>query len=461
MGDHLTSSNYQHREKKMKNHNKFLLALGITGLASLGAQAQNPLIMDQFTADPSAHVFNGRVYVYPSHDIPAPEGVRQDWFCMEDYHVFSSENLIDWTDHGVMFNQTNVTWLNGRKGYDMWAPDCVEKDGTYYFYFPVGGRTGVATSPTPTGPWKVLDKPVDGPRGIDPCVFKDDDGSYYMFTGGISVGKLRDNMVEVENEQGQIGQKSINNLPRSGLIEGSWAFKRNGKYYLTYPHAVTENGKQAERLEYAMADNVWGPYTWMGVITDQSKSGCWTQHHSILEYKGQWYLFNHDMDLSPDFDKNRSIHADFLYFNEDGTIQKVIPTLRGVGTPSAKSKLQIDRYSAISENGAKVDYINREDTFKGWKTIMTEEKAWIKFDRVDFGKKDLKSVTVQASSAEGATVEIRLGKEDGTLLTTVEIPKGEEMKAATAALKTIPEGEKDLVVVLTKGKAEIDWVSFE
>lgn len=332
MGDHLTSSNYQHREKKMKNHNKFLLALGITGLASLGAQAQNPLIMDQFTADPSAHVFNGRVYVYPSHDIPAPEGVRQDWFCMEDYHVFSSENLIDWTDHGVMFNQTNVTWLNGRKGYDMWAPDCVEKDGTYYFYFPVGGRTGVATSPTPTGPWKVLDKPVDGPRGIDPCVFKDDDGSYYMFTGGISVGKLRDNMVEVENEQGQIGQKSINNLPRSGLIEGSWAFKRNGKYYLTYPHAVTENGKQAERLEYAMADNVWGPYTWMGVITDQSKSGCWTQHHSILEYKGQWYLFNHDMDLSPDFDKNRSIHADFLYFNEDGTIQKVIPTLRGVGT---------------------------------------------------------------------------------------------------------------------------------
>jgi hypothetical protein len=210
-----------------------------------------------------------------------------------------------------------------------------------------------------------------------------------------------------------------------------------------------------------MADNVWGPYTWMGVILDQSESGCWTVHHSILEYKDQWYLFYHDRDLSPDFDKNRSIRADFLYFNEDGTIKKVIPTLRGVGTPSAKSKLQIDRYSAISENGAKVDYINREDTFKGWKTIMTEEKAWIKFDRVDFGKKDLKSVTVQASSAEGASVEIRLGKEDGTLLTTVEIPKSEEMKAATAALKTIPEGEKDLVVVLTKGKAEIDWVSFE
>lgn len=448
----------------MKNRSTLLLALGMTGLASIGAYAQNPLIMDQFTADPSAHVFEGRVYVYPSHDIPVPEGsgAREDWFCMEDYHVFSSENLMDWTDHGVMFNQTDVTWLNGRKGYDMWAPDCVEKDGTYYFYFPVGGRTGVATSPTPHGPWTVLDEPVSGPRGIDPCVFIDDDGSYYMFTGGISVGKLRDNMVEVENKEGEIGQERIDNLPRPGLIEGSWVFKRNGKYYLTYPHAVRdEEGNEAERLEYSMADNVWGPYTWTGVILDQSESGCWTVHHSIIEYKDQWLLFYHDMELSPDFDKNRAIRADFLYFNEDGTIKKVIPTLRGVGTADPKSKLQIDRYSAISEKGAKVDYINREDTFKGWKTIMTEEKAWIKFDRIDFGEKELKSATVQASSAEGATVEIRLGKEDGTLLTTVDIPKGEEMKAASAELKTIPEGEKDLVVVLTKGNAEIDWVSFK
>jgi hypothetical protein len=326
----------------------------------------------------------------------------------------------------------------------------------------VGVITGVATSPTPHGPWTVLDQPVNGPRGIDPCVFIDDDGSYYMFTGGIQVGKLRDNMVEVENKQGQIGQERIDNLPRPGLIEGSWAFKRNGKYYLTYPHAVKdEEGNEAERLEYSMADNVWGPYTWTGVITDPSESGCWTVHHSILEYKDQWLLFYHDRELSPDFDKNRAIRADFLYFNEDGTIKKVIPTLRGVGTADAKSKLQIDRYSAISEKGAKVDYINREDTFKGWKTIMTEEKAWIKFDRIDFGKKELKSVNVQACSAEGATVEIRLGKEDGTLLTTVEIPKGTEMTAASADLKTVPEGEKDLVVVLTKGKAEIDWVSFK
>lgn len=132
---------------QMKTHKPSLLALAMGGLFISRALATNPIIMDQFTADPTARVFDGRIYLYPSHDIPAPpgSGVRTNWFCMEDYHVFSSENLTDWTDHGVICNQTNVPWLNGRKNDDMWAPDCVFKNGTYYFYFPVGGRIGVAT----------------------------------------------------------------------------------------------------------------------------------------------------------------------------------------------------------------------------------------------------------------------------------------------------------------------------
>ncbi len=154
----------------MKSHMFHLLALSLAGVFSANDSfATNPLIMDQFTADPTARVFEGKIYVYPSHDIPVPpgSGARANWFCMEDYHVFSSENLTDWTDHGVICNQTNVPWLN-RKGYDMWAPDCVFKNGTYYFYFPVGGRIGVATSEKPSGPWKILDRPVTGAGGIDP-----------------------------------------------------------------------------------------------------------------------------------------------------------------------------------------------------------------------------------------------------------------------------------------------------
>jgi len=176
----------------MKNCGRYLMACGLAGLFSASsALATNPIIMDQFTADPTARVFDGKIYLYPSHDIPVPpgSGARPNWFCMQDYHVFSSENLTDWTDHGVVCDQTNVPWLNGRKGYDMWAPDCVFKNGTYYFYFPVGGRIGVATSDKPDGPWKVLAQPVTGVGGIDPCVLQDDDGSAYLFTaaGGISV----------------------------------------------------------------------------------------------------------------------------------------------------------------------------------------------------------------------------------------------------------------------------------
>ncbi len=274
----------------MNNHKLRLLTLCFAGAFLAGnSLATNPIIMDQFTADPTARVFEGRIYLYPSHDIPyRPGRGRTNWFVMEDYHVFSSENLMDWKDHGVICNQTNVPWLR-RSNFDMWAPDCMFKSGTYYFYFPVGGRIGVATSDKPDGPWKVLAAPVTGAAGIDPCVLMDDDGSSYLFTaaGGISVGKLKDNMVELETRP-----QRITNLPRPGLIEGPFAFKRNGVYYLTYPHAVTDaSGHQgAEELEYSTATNVFGPYQWRGIITDTNASGCWTEHHSIVPYQGQWYF---------------------------------------------------------------------------------------------------------------------------------------------------------------------------
>ena len=144
----------------MKSHTLHLLALTFAGLFSVGnSLATNPLIMDQFTADPTARVFDGKVYVYPSHDIPySPGRGRTNWFIMEDYHVFSSENLTDWKDHGVILNQTNVAWVDSNS-YSMWAPDCVFKNGKYYFYFPAsakgGGRNiGVAVSDQPDGPFK-------------------------------------------------------------------------------------------------------------------------------------------------------------------------------------------------------------------------------------------------------------------------------------------------------------------
>ncbi len=332
----------------MSGCKRFLAALGVGGIFFAGqAFADNPLIMDQFTADPTARVFEGRIYLYPSHDIPASPGRgRTNWFVMEDYHVFSSENLMDWTDHGVILNQTNVPWLR-RYNFDMWAPDCVFKNGKYYFYFPAGGRVGVAIADTPYGPFKPEENPIAGVGGIDPCVLMDKDGSSYLFwaRGRVSVAKLKDDMLELDSPP-----LVITNLPQQGLIEGPFAFERNGIYYLTYPHVQTKT----ERIEYSTSTNPMGPYQPRGVILDEAPSGCWTIQHSIVEYNGQWYLFYHDKDLSPDFDKNRAVRADYLYFNDDGTIQKVERTdlpWRG-GIADASSKIQIDRVQRHQQRGS-------------------------------------------------------------------------------------------------------------
>jgi hypothetical protein len=368
--------------------------------------------------------------------------------------VFSSDNLTDWTDHGVILNQTNGPWLN-RQSFDMWAPDCVFKNGKYYFYFPAGGRIGVAIADKPYGPFKPEEKPIAGAGGIDPGVLLDKDGSAYLFwaRGRISVAKLKENMVELESQP-----LVITNLPQRGLIEGPFPFERNGIYYLTYPHV--EN--KTERLEYSTSTNPLGPYRWRGVILDEAASGCWTVHQSIVEYQGQWYLFYHDKDLSPDFDKNRSIRADRLFFNEDGTIQKVIPTLRGVGIVDARSKIQIDRYSAISGDGVSVSYLEETNRFAGWKISLNGTNTWVRFNSVDFGKAGLSSVNVRSVSSTGGSVEIRLDKVDGPLLARVEIGKGSEWKVIRSKLTGAPSGMHDLVVTQNgNNNVELDWISFE
>ena len=417
--------------------------------------AQNPLILDQFTADPTARVFEGKIYVYPSHDIPASPGRgRANWFVMEDYHVFSSENLTDWKDHGVILTQTDVPWL-GRESFDMWAPDCVFRNGKYYFYFPTGGRIGVAVADKPYGPFKPEDQPIDGVRGIDPCVFIDKDGTSYLYysLNAIFVARLKDNMVELDSEV-----RKIENLPAKGLVEGPFVFERNGTYYLTYPHEVGG----AERLEYATGSSPMGPFEQKGVIMDKSPSGCWTNHHSIVEYKGQWYLFYHDRDLSPDFDKNRSIRADYLFFNEDGTIRKVFPTYRGVGISNARREIQIDRYSAVSPEGVSVAFVDPERKQNGWKAVMTAPNAWVQYDRIDFGKGKLSAVTVNALSSTGGGVEIRIDGIDGPLVARAEIADKTEWTPAKAALSESPAGVHDLYVILKDSKnVEIDWIKFE
>ncbi|MDX5435651.1 MAG: glycoside hydrolase family 43 protein, partial [Pontibacter sp.] len=258
-----------------------------------------PLVKNIYTADPSAHVFNGKIYIYPSHDIDAgvPEKDDGSHFAMRDYHVLSMDSIGGKvTDHGLALDIEDVPWA----GRQMWAPDAAYKDGTYYFYFPAKDkqdvfRIGVATSTSPTGPFKAQEKPIEGSFSIDPAVFKDDDGNHYMYFGGIwggqlqrwstgaynpadeypaddqpalspKVAKMSSDMLgfdgEVQDVQllGQDGKPLLAKENDKRFFEAAWLHKYNGKYYFSYSTGDTHN------IAYATGDSPYGPFTYQGVI---------------------------------------------------------------------------------------------------------------------------------------------------------------------------------------------------
>lgn len=319
----------------------------LLAIAGVRASAQNPIISGQYTADPTARVFGGKIYLYPSHDIQSPIEKLKDWFCMADYHVFSSDNLTDWEDHGVIVSQDKVPWVQDGS-YTMWAPDCA------------------------------------APKG-----------SEKEFAVGV-----------------------------------------------------------------AMADHPMGPYTFKGVIMDESPAKCWTNHHSIVEYQGQWYLFYHHNDYSPRFDKNRSVRIDSLNFNPDGTIQKVTPTLRGVGITSARGRIQIDRYSR--KRGAQVEFLDTTNYFSGWKTIFVRPKDALTYNNVDFGNKKVERIVVRAKSGKGGVLVVRTDGEQGHVIAKVKIPKSPLWQNIHAGVLEAPLGKHALHVSLQSGSdVEVDWLGFD
>ena len=427
---------------------------------SFSAVAQNPIIRDQFTADPTARVFEGKIYLYPSHDIPSPVERLKEWFCMADYHVFSSENLTHWQDHGVIVSQENVPWV-APESYSMWAPDCVYRDGKYYFYFPSaaagenrqGFAVGVAVSDKPYGPFIPEEHPIEGIGGIDPCVLINHDGQAYIYWSGrgMSVAKLKDNMVELDSEPVQ-----IEGLPE-GFKEGPFVFERKGVYYYTFPWVEDKT----EKLAYAMGDNPLGPFEFKGIIMDESPTGCWTNHHSIVEYHDQWYLFYHHNDYSSAFDKNRAARIDYLFFNADGTIQEVTPTLRGVGITAATETIHPDRYSAISEKGASIAFVE-QNPFEGWKTLLSEDGAWVRYNRVDFSEGDQQRVKARISSTSGSRVHLQFNHPDRRVIAEINVTAATGWQEIILPVKNVPKGIHDIELSLIGGGVvEIDWIRFE
>ncbi|MFV0537474.1 MAG: glycoside hydrolase family 43 protein [Dysgonomonas sp.] len=311
------------------------------------------LFPQDYMADPSAHVFEGKIYIYPSHDWESgvTENDNGDHFNMKDYHVFSLDE-IDGTivDHGVVLSTETIPWA----GRQLWDSDVAFKDGKYYLYFSLKDqndifRLGVAISDKPYGPFVAEENPIKGSYSIDPCVFEEN-GEYYIYFGGIwggqlqryknnkalesatypadnepalcgKVAKLRDDMLQFAEEPKDVVILDENGKPITQgdtdrrFFEASWLHKYNGKYYFSYSTGDTHY------ICYAIGDNPYGPFTYKGVILTPVVG--WTTHHSIIEYKGKWYLFHHDSVPSDGRTWLRSMKVIELEYNTDGTIKTI------------------------------------------------------------------------------------------------------------------------------------------
>jgi arabinoxylan arabinofuranohydrolase len=294
----------------------------------------NPLIRHIFTADPSARVFDDQLYVYTSHDEDNADANQH--FYMINWHVFSTSNLTDWVDHGAFFSLDDVSWANKQA----WAPDCVERNGKYYFYYPVEQtKIGVAVSNSPVGPFKdPLGKPlinnlnnidVVGREPIDPAILIDDDGQAYMYFGcrDARVVKLKENMIEIKGDIKPIiihgNEGHIEN--NDGFYgEAPWVFKRDSLYYFVYSNGWAPQST----IIYAIGKNPMGPFEYVGEVMSPVEAG--TNHCSIVEFKNKWYIFYHNNSLS-DNGKRRSVCFDEITFAQDGKINRLmyVPTKPG------------------------------------------------------------------------------------------------------------------------------------
>ncbi len=315
-----------------------------------------PLVTHIYTADPSAHVFDGKIYIYPSHDLDHEQVSNDngDQYDMEDYHVLSmNDELTVCRDHGEALHLENIPWAKKQ----LWAPDAAYRNDTYYLFFPARDkhdvfRIGVATSSSPSGPFTPEPDYIPGSFSIDPAVLVDDDNKAYMYFGGLwggqlekwqtgtfqqdaagpadhepalgpRVAELSEDMLTFKETPLEIsivdeeGNPILAGDEERRYFEGPWVHKYNGSYYLSYSTGT------AHTIVYAVSTNPKGPYVFKGKILTPVVG--WTTHHSIVRFKEKWFLFYHDSSLSGGADNKRSVKYTELKYNDDGTIQTIYP----------------------------------------------------------------------------------------------------------------------------------------
>jgi len=414
------------------------------------AVAQNPII-DQGSADPSVKVFDGRVYVYGTHDFSPSD---TNWIA-KDWHAYSSGDLVTWVDAGVVLDDNSLTW-RGVTDED-WAPDAIFFNNQYYFYFPLGnGTIGVAAGSSAAGPFTdilgkaLVDSSTTPAVNIDPTAFQDTDGSRYLIWGNGScyLAQLNDDMKSFKTSPQRV---TISGAP--SYEEGPFAWMYGGRYYLLYSRCGSSCN---DSLDYAVGSSIGGPYTYRGTIVAHGKSG--NEHGSVFQFNGQWYVAYHDLYPT---DYYRKTKLELIHYNDNGDIPRVYPTDYGVGRYDGSRQIEAENFF---DKAPSVGYEDCADAGNGFDVTNISSDSWLKFQQVDFGTGVVSfQARVSASSGDNS-IEIRLGSVTGALIGTCDVPAGDQTwETRLSELGGTISGVNDVFLVF-KGTGtnlfKLNWIRF-
>lgn len=378
------------------------LTAGVLALVATVCTADNPIVSHVYTADPAARVYNGRMYVITSHDLDT-----QSAYDMIDYTLFSSDDMVNWRDHGIVFDIDRDTTWGGRA----YAPDMIQRNGNYYLYFPDGANAiGVAVSSSPTGPFTdplgraLVSRSTPNANVqwlFDPGVFVDDDGQAYLYFGGGAPGNAR--VIRLNSDMISTSGSAIT-LDVPNFFEALYMHKRNGVYYLSY----STTPATGFRIDYMTSNNPTSGFTHRGTILPNPWQNGNNNHHSIVDYNGQSYIFYHNRAIANERGASsfqRSINVDRLFYNGDGTIQQVangpagVPKLKNV-IPSVVNEAEvIDNEQGIETEGPPTGTRN---------LAFIENGDWVQVANVDFAAGFGGFEARVASATNGGTIEIIL-----------------------------------------------------
>ena len=400
------------------NISKILLLCSGCGLLNcLNVNAQRPIIQTKYTADPAPMVYNDTVFLYTTHDEDDAEG-----FKMQDWLLYTSTDMVNWTDHGVVASLKSFDWVKRDNG--AWAEQVVERNGKFYMYCPIHGNgIGVLVSDSPYGPFKdPLGKPLVWQKehwdDIDPTVFIDEDGQAYMYWGNPNCYyvKLNEDMISYSGDIVKLKETPEH------YQEGPWFYKRNGHYYLAFASTCCPEG-----IGYAMSDSPTGPWKTKGYImrpTERTRGN----HPGIMDYKGKSYVFGLNYDLlkleTNTHYERRSVSVAEMHYNEDGTIQEVPywadTKLEQIGTfnPFRKVEAETMAWGYGLKTAPNAD--------KSLSVVDVNNGEYICVRGVNFGKNKACRFEVSALPLEGGNLKIRLDAPDGKIVGNVNIPKGNE-----------------------------------